>query len=110
MSLRRRGFDRKEKNIVLLRSSPRALVVAAIAAVLDMYLPRRAARAVRSYRRRSTPRPRHRDGNPVSSAPTAGRVDRTGAGDANAVGPGASRETDAPDRSLAQPHPWGSCP
>jgi hypothetical protein len=125
VSWHRWGFDRKEKNVMLLRKSQRALAVAAIAAVLalavtllatrgvidallmivivavlaGMYLLRRYARAVLLYRRRSTPRRRHPDGEPVSSAPTVGRVDTTGAGSANAVHPGGPREPHVPDRT-----------
>ncbi|MFJ5599954.1 hypothetical protein ACIP95_18715 [Micromonospora parva] len=109
---------------MLLRKSQRALAVATIAAVLalavtllatrgvidallmivvaavlaGMYLLRRYARAVLLYRR-STPRRRHPDGEPVSSAPTAGRIDTTGVDSADTVHPDGPRETCRPDRT-----------
>jgi hypothetical protein len=108
-----------------LRKSPRAWAAAAIAAVLalavtllatrgvidvllmivivavlaGMYLLRRYARAVLLYRRRSTPRRQHSDGEPGSSAPTAGRVDTIGGGSADTVHPGRPREPHVPDRT-----------
>jgi hypothetical protein len=111
--------------VVLLRNSQRALAVAAIAAVLvlavtllatrsvidallmivivavlaGMYLLRRYARAVLLYRRRSTPRWRHPDSEPVSSAPSAGRVETTRVHSANTVPSGGPREPFVPDRT-----------
>jgi hypothetical protein len=110
---------------MLLRKSQRALAVAAIVAVLvlavtllatrgvidallmivivavlaGMYLLRRHARAVLLYRRRSTPHQQHPDGEPVGSAPTAGRVDTTGVDSVNTVHPGNPREPHVPDRT-----------
>lgn len=74
------------------------LMIVIVAALAGMYLLRRYARAVLLYRRRSTPRRRHPDGEPVS-APTAGRVDTTGAGSASTVHPGGLREPHVPDRT-----------
>jgi len=122
-SWRRLGFGRKEKDMVR-RNSRRAIAVAATAAVLVLavtllatrgvidallmivivavltsaYLLRRYARAVLVYRH-STPRRRHPDGEPVGSAPPAGRADTTGAGGTNAAHLGGPREPFVADRT-----------